>query len=31
MRAFHELVAKSCDSVNIPSPDGLVLGIKRSR
>ena len=31
MRAFHELVAKSCDSVNIPTPDGLVLGIKRSR
>jgi caffeoyl-CoA O-methyltransferase len=29
MRAFHELVAKHCDSVNIPTPDGLVLGIKR--
>ncbi len=29
MRGFHELVAKSCDSVNIPTPDGLVLGIKR--
>ncbi len=29
MRGFHELVAKSCDSVCIPTPDGLVLGIKR--
>lgn len=29
MRAFHELVARACDSVNIPTPDGLVLGIKR--
>jgi len=29
MRAFHELVAKACDSVCIPTPDGLVLGIKR--
>jgi caffeoyl-CoA O-methyltransferase len=29
MRAFHELVARDCDSVCIPTPDGLVLGIKR--
>lgn len=29
MRAFHELVASRCDSVCIPTPDGLVLGIKR--
>ncbi len=29
MRGFHELVAASCDSVCIPTPDGLVLGIKR--
>lgn len=29
MRAFHELVARDFDSVNIPTPDGLVLGIKR--
>ncbi|MDB4952812.1 MAG: O-methyltransferase family 3 [Myxococcales bacterium] len=28
MRAFHELVAKTCDSVCIPTPDGLVVGIK---
>ena len=26
---FHELVAASCDSVCIPTPDGLVVGIKR--
>lgn len=29
MRAFHELVAAACDSVCIPTPDGLVLGVKR--
>ncbi len=29
MRAFHELVAAACDSVCIPTPDGLVVGIKR--
>lgn len=29
MRAFHELVAASCDSVCAPTPDGLVIGIKR--
>ncbi|HTJ43854.1 MAG TPA: O-methyltransferase [Kofleriaceae bacterium] len=29
MRAFHEGVAAACDSVCIPTPDGLVLGIKR--
>lgn len=29
MRAFHELVAAHCDSVCVPTPDGLVVGIKR--
>jgi caffeoyl-CoA O-methyltransferase len=29
MRTFHELVAAACDSVCIPTPDGLVLGLKR--
>ena len=29
MRAFHELVADACDSVCVPTPDGLVVGIKR--
>ncbi len=29
MRAFHELVAKACDSVCVPTPDGLVVGLKR--
>lgn len=29
MRAFHEHVAATCDSVCIPTPDGLVLGIKK--
>jgi caffeoyl-CoA O-methyltransferase len=29
MRAFHEMVAATCDSVCIPTPDGLVVGIKR--
>jgi caffeoyl-CoA O-methyltransferase len=29
MRAFHELVAARCDSVCIPTPDGLVVGLKR--
>jgi caffeoyl-CoA O-methyltransferase len=29
MRAFHELVAQRCDSVCAPTPDGLVVGIKR--
>ena len=29
MRSFHELVAAHCDSVCIPTPDGLVLGIVR--
>lgn len=29
MRSFHELVAASCDSVCVPTPDGLVVGIKR--
>ena len=27
MRGFHEQIAASCDSVCIPTPDGLVLGI----
>jgi caffeoyl-CoA O-methyltransferase len=29
MREFHELVAARCDSVCIPTPDGLVVGLKR--
>jgi len=29
MRAFHERIAAECDSVCIPTPDGLVVGIKR--
>jgi caffeoyl-CoA O-methyltransferase len=29
MRGFHELVADACDSVCIPTPDGLVVGIKK--
>jgi caffeoyl-CoA O-methyltransferase len=29
MRKFHELVAATCDSVCAPTPDGLVVGIKR--
>jgi caffeoyl-CoA O-methyltransferase len=29
MRAFHELVAAGCDSVCVPTPDGLVVGVKR--
>ncbi|HTR49237.1 MAG TPA: class I SAM-dependent methyltransferase, partial [Kofleriaceae bacterium] len=29
MRRFHESVAAACDSVCIPTPDGLVVGIKR--
>ncbi len=29
MRGFHEHVAATCDSVCIPTPDGLVLGLKR--
>lgn len=29
MRAFHEHVAATCDSVCAPTPDGLVVGIKR--
>ena len=29
MRAFHELVATTCDSTCVPTPDGLVVGIKR--
>jgi caffeoyl-CoA O-methyltransferase len=29
MRAFHEHVAATCDSVCLPTPDGLVVGIKR--
>jgi caffeoyl-CoA O-methyltransferase len=29
MRAFHEHVAKTCESVCMPTPDGLVVGIKR--
>lgn len=29
MRRFHELVCASCDSVCAPTPEGLVVGIKR--
>jgi caffeoyl-CoA O-methyltransferase len=29
MRAFHEHVAATCDSVCAPTPEGLVVGIKR--
>jgi len=29
MREFHQQVAAACDSVCIPTPDGLVLGVKR--
>ena len=29
MRGFHELVAATCESVCAPTPDGLVVGIKR--
>ncbi len=29
MRAFHSLVAAACDSVCVPTPDGLVVGLKR--
>ncbi len=29
MRRFHEQVAAACDSVCMPTPDGLVVGIKR--
>lgn len=29
MRTFHEHVAQWCDSVCAPTPDGLVIGIKR--
>lgn len=29
MRTFHELVARMCDSVCVPTPDGLVVGIKK--
>jgi caffeoyl-CoA O-methyltransferase len=29
MRSFHELVARTCESVCAPTPDGLVVGIRR--
>jgi caffeoyl-CoA O-methyltransferase len=29
MRAFHERIAAHCDSVCAPTPEGLVVGIKR--
>jgi predicted O-methyltransferase YrrM len=29
MRTFHEHVAATCDSVCVPTPDGLVIGIKK--
>lgn len=30
MRALHEMVARECDSVCIPTPDGLLVGMKRN-
>jgi caffeoyl-CoA O-methyltransferase len=29
MRRFHQLVAAACESVCVPTPDGMVVGIKR--
>ena len=29
MRDFHELVAANCESVSIPTPDGMLVGIKK--
>jgi caffeoyl-CoA O-methyltransferase len=29
MRSFHEHVAATCESVSIPTPDGMVVGIKK--
>jgi caffeoyl-CoA O-methyltransferase len=29
MRSFHEQVAAACDSVCLPTPDGLVVGVKK--
>jgi hypothetical protein len=29
MRQFHEQVAAACESVCVPTPDGLVVGVKR--
>jgi caffeoyl-CoA O-methyltransferase len=29
MRSFHEHVAATCESVSVPTPDGLVVGIKK--
>ncbi len=29
MRSFHEQIAAACDSVCAPTPDGLVIGIKK--
>jgi caffeoyl-CoA O-methyltransferase len=29
MRTFNELIATTCDSVCAPTPDGLVIGVKR--
>jgi caffeoyl-CoA O-methyltransferase len=29
MREFHELVAAACDSTSVPTPDGMVVGVKR--
>ena len=29
MRGFHEAVAAACESVCVPTPDGMVVGIKR--
>ena len=29
MRRLHEETAASCDSVNVPTPDGMLLGLRR--
>ncbi len=29
MRRFHRMVAEQCESVCVPTPDGMVVGIKR--
>ena len=29
MQAFHELLARECESVTIPTPDGLTVALKR--
>jgi caffeoyl-CoA O-methyltransferase len=29
MRAFHEYVASTCESVSVPTPDGMLVGMKK--